>query len=189
LESISELEKPEKFGDREIIKEADAIIYQILPAGMDKRYNYNFPFEIGLGDPKDRETFITHILIENEVKEKLKTSITRRTKGLVFIEKETGINLAIDPEWYYRTLKGLFKEDIKVLNYFQNMLERYGIKKLWAGKEEEGVSDILNKLVWDIQSSGYAEKEGLSNIEFLRWRLTGELPKKENEKDKKDKEE
>lgn len=191
MESIPELEKPEKFGDREIIKKADAIIYQILPAGMDNRYNYNFPFEIGLGDPKDRSRFKTHFLIKNEVEKNLETSIEERVGGLVFIEKEADINLVIDPEWYF-LIKKLHEKDkkgIKALNYFQNMLERYGIKKLWIQKEEENVSDILNKLVWDIQTSGYAEKEGLSNVEFLRWRLTGELPKKENEKDKKDKEE
>ena len=55
------------------------------------------------------------------------------------------------------------------------MLERYEIKKLWVGGEEEGkeMSNILERLVWDAQSSAYAEKKGMTNTDFLRWRLIG----------------
>ncbi len=129
------------------------------------------PFEIGLGDPKDREKFRIHLRIKNEIGEKLKISIEERIRGLVFIDKEAGINLIIDPKQYFIVLKELFEEDIKVLNYFQNMLERYGIKKLWVSGKEKNVLDILNKLVWDVQSSAYAKEKGMTHTEFLRKRL------------------
>jgi len=176
LDSIPELKESKKFEDREINKEADAIIYQI-PAALErygsKIRSYNLPFEIGIGDPEDRKRLRIYYNIKREIRKKLKTNIEERVSGLIFIEKETGLNLVIDPKWYYGELKELLEKDIKVSNYFQDMLKRYEIKKLWVIEEKENISDILNKLVWDVQSSAYAEKKGMTSSKFLRQRLLG----------------
>lgn len=183
LNLIKEFDKPKKIGEMEIIKEADIIIYQ-MPSVLDrydlKKYRYDLPFEIGIGDPKDRERLMTHRKIKNDTEKKLKIRIEERTTGLLFIEKEKGLNLTIDSEWYYRLI---YEEDIKILNHFQDMLERYKIEKLWISEKEENISNILNKLVWDIQSSAYAKKKGMTNVEFLRWRLI-ECKLKEKNKQK-----
>lgn len=68
LDSIKELEEPLKVGNTIITKEADAIIYQINEEYLLEKFglkNYEMPFEIGLGDPKDRKEFRIHFNIKN----------------------------------------------------------------------------------------------------------------------------
>lgn len=68
LNSIEKLKQPEKVGEVIITKEADAIIYQV----DSEEFNLNqrkMSFEIGLGDPKDREDSYIHINIELKTKE------------------------------------------------------------------------------------------------------------------------
>ena len=42
--------------------------------------------------------------------------------------------------------------------------------------------DVIEKRVWDTQTSAYAQKTGMTNTDFLRWRLFGcKLGEKEKE--------
>ncbi|MBI4653133.1 hypothetical protein HY750_02665 [Candidatus Kuenenbacteria bacterium] len=102
-------------------------------------------------------------------------SIKERTSGLLWLDENKDLNLSLDSEWYYGSFCKLVDDSISKLKYFQEMLEHYKIKKLWIHREEESKEILkkMEKIVWDTQSSAYAKKQGMTNTEFLRWRLIG----------------
>ncbi|MFH1233916.1 MAG: hypothetical protein V1649_04710 [Patescibacteria group bacterium] len=175
LNSIKELEKPEKVGSTTIIKEADAIIYQIQDDESDLfgLMKWIRSIEIGLGDLKDRKRALVHYKIEQKIKRKLNKNIITKIRGLLWINENKELNISLEKQ-YYRKNSGLF-DNKDFLKYFQEMLERYQIKKLWVHGEEKNkeISERIEKLVWDAQSSAYAEKQGMTTAEFMRWRLIG----------------
>ncbi|MFH1187865.1 MAG: hypothetical protein V1688_03320 [bacterium] len=178
--SIKEFEKPEKVGSTTMIKEADAIIYQVESEDLKipDLEQWEMPSEIGLGDPKDRERASTHDRIKQEIKGEFKKNINVRTRNLLWLDEKKEANLSLDPQWY-KSFDEL--SDAGLLKYFQEMLERYQIKKLWVFGEEKGkeIFERMEKIVWDAQTSAYAKKQGMTNAEFLRWRLTRRESEKE----------
>lgn len=96
----------------------------------------------------------------------------------MFLDKDENRKLSLESYGKINNRR-LFEEES-----FQKMLERYKIKELWVSGEEKGkeIFKRMEKIVWDAQTSAYAEKQRMTNTEFLRWRL--EQLEKETEEEK-----
>lgn len=184
LASIEELKEPIKIGGGKITKEAYAVVYQFKKQkdGDLKSFDlqqWEKPFEIGIEDLKNRKlsTFKIEQGIKQEIKRKIKESITIRMRGLLWLDENKKLNILLEEKEYE---KNIDRFDENVLKYFQEMLGRYQIKR-WGDKEEkekkeekeafERIEKIWGKIVWDTQTSVYAKKQGMTNAEFLRWRI------------------
>ncbi|MBU2578674.1 hypothetical protein KKA09_00960 [Patescibacteria group bacterium] len=130
------------------------------------------PFEIGLGDPKDMKPGYIHFDIRREIEKEIKEEIEEKTSCLLQLDEKKEINLLLDSRWY-ESFAPLLTTGL--LKNFQEMLERYQIKKIWVFGEGENkeIFEEIEKMVWDDQISAYAKKQGMTNTEFLRLRLIG----------------
>ncbi|MFH1838162.1 MAG: hypothetical protein ABH808_01545 [Candidatus Kuenenbacteria bacterium] len=153
-------------GDTIIIKEADAIIYQIPSNDLSLPNSKQFerPFEIGLGDPEEIFAGI-HTEIKQEIEKKLNKNITTIIRALLWLDEDKKLNIAFDPQEFqeFRGHSNLFSE------YIQKMLERYQIKELYVYGEEKAkeIFERIEKKIWEAQTSAYAEKQKKTTDEFL----------------------
>lgn len=189
------MKTPIKIGGHTFIKEADAILYVIF--NKDGKTDSATPYEIGLGDSKDRVKNYIHFNIEEKIhrefgggwkNKKIDRWSTGSAKGLIFLNEKGELILFLDKEFYdTSSIKREINKagKMKELKKLQEMKDRYQIKEiLVSGDDKEGkkLSERMAKIVWDTQTSAFAQKQGMTNAELLRFRLTGELPDRIKEK-------
>ncbi|MFH1626523.1 MAG: hypothetical protein ABH971_00215 [bacterium] len=170
------------------------IIYQIFDKDSDDEFDFTKwgkPFEIGIGDPKDKKKSYTHLNIEQEIAKKLGKDIVAKIRGLLYLNENRELIIFLDFQgWKGKFTDNFLGGDCVFLKYFQEMLERYKIKEIYEAGEEKSkeLFKRFEKNVWDTQTSAYAEKKGMTNTEFLRWQLE-KLEKETKEEKEKRKEE
>ena len=125
------------------------------------------------------------------MKEKLRTKIDTWKPFLlkgILCEDNNGLRYLIiagqqkesidkkDYEDSISAIKGRIECDKEFAAKVAEMLKRYKITDIFFGD-----IDVIEKRVWDAQTSLYAEKKKMTNTELLRARLTGEWSKKKEE--------